>query len=372
MITCDHCGRDTPDEAFCTFCGAHRAAEVPSQASRPHRYAAHPGEHVSHPSIVTTLFPHLPSHRVHEFRWALLIGVAVIVGLVSGGLVVASILASALLVPILYLLYLYESQVYKHEPLPALGLSIVAGAVVGIGVTIIANVVLSQNPALVLHRNALFLGTTLVVPIIQEVLKPLPVLALRTRKHFSETIDGLVFGVAAGLGFAAAETIITYIKVISTLPLHTLSANWLFPVLSTSVLTPLLQGSCTGAIVASIWRLGRGRSSWIYAGAIPLALVAHIAFRLVSQVLANHGASSAVLLVWQAVVVVGLLVYIRYLVHAALLEEAGDLGLRLLICPGCRLQVTAASFCPHCGVAVTAGPRRVAPSLSPAEVTARA
>lgn len=359
MIPCEYCGRETPDEAFCTFCGAHRSAGVQNPRGRPHRYAAHPEEHVSHPSIVTTLFPHLASHRVHEFRWALLGGVAVVVGLVSGGLVVASILTAAVLVPVLYLVYLYESQVYEHEPLLVMGLSIGSGAALGVGVTLVADIVISQTPALLVHsRGDLLIASTVVLPIVQEVLKPLPVLALRTRRHFAETIDGLVFGVAAGLGFAAAETIIGYVKVISNLPMHTTSANWLFPVLSVTILTPLMQGSCTGAVVASLWRVGRGRSSLIYAAAIPAALVAHVGFRLVSQVLANQGANEAVLLVWQAAVVVALLVYIRFLVHRALLEEAGDLGMRLVVCRACRLQVTAASFCPHCGAAVTAGPRR--------------
>jgi len=60
---------------------------------------------------------------------------------------------------------------------------------------------------------------------------------------------------------------------------------------------------------------------------------------------------------FQAAVVGGLLVYIRHLVHNALLEEAKDFGFQIVTCPHCRHTVGAAGFCPVCGGAVTAGPR---------------
>ena len=47
-----------------------------------------------------------------------------------------------------------------------------------------------------------------IVPLIQEAVKPLPALALRHRPHFGETMDGLVFGIAAGLGFGWSSTLV--------------------------------------------------------------------------------------------------------------------------------------------------------------------
>jgi len=130
MTQCEHCGRDTPDEPFCTWCGAHRLGTGTDARARRKDYAAHTGEHVSQPSVVTTLFPHLPRHRVHEFRWGLVGGLAVVVALVGGGLIVAALLASAVLVPTLYLVYLYEAQVYRDEPAKVLGLTMAAGVAV--------------------------------------------------------------------------------------------------------------------------------------------------------------------------------------------------------------------------------------------------
>jgi RsiW-degrading membrane proteinase PrsW (M82 family) len=370
MTPCEHCGRDTPDQAFCVWCGAHRTAAIGNPQTRHHSYAAHPGEHVAQPSTITTLFPHLPRERVHEFRWSLLGGLAVVVVLVATGLIVAAILAAAVLVPVLYLVYLYEAQVYRDEPAQVLGLTIGAGVVLGIIVTIIADHLTSSSVLLEVHESVgLLLGTTLLLPVIQEVIKPLPVLVLRRRPAFQETIDGLVFGVALGLGFTAAQTIVDFSKVIADQPVHATSASWIFPVLSIAVLNPLLQGSCTGVITASLWRIGRGRRPAIAVLAIPLAIVAHVAFSLVAQVLSNHGVSPAIVIGWQVLVIIPVLVYIRFLVHHTLLEEAEDFGFHEATCPNCHRHVATAAFCPECGAAMSAGPRIPAADLTPADPT---
>jgi RsiW-degrading membrane proteinase PrsW (M82 family) len=360
MTQCEHCGRDTPDEPFCTWCGAHRVGATVDPRTRREDYAAQSGEHVSQPSIVTTLFPHLPRHRVHEFRWGLAGGLAVVVALVGGGLVVAALLAAAVLVPTLYLVYLYEAQVYRDEPAKVLGLTMAAGVVLGVVVTIIADAILNESSPLRLSPGAGFIvGSTIILPFIQEVIKPLPVLALRGQGKFSETIDGLTFGVAAGLGFAAAESIVQFSKVIATEPVHTSSANWLFPILGVTILTPLLQGTCTGVIVAVLWKPSR-LSNPLYMIGLPLAFGGHILYSAISQVLQDNNVSAAIILFFQAAVVAGMLVYIRHLVHSALLEEAKDFGFQIVTCPHCRQTVGAAAFCPECGGAISAGPRNAA------------
>jgi RsiW-degrading membrane proteinase PrsW (M82 family) len=360
MTQCEHCGRDTPDEPFCTWCGAHRVYAGADARTRRRDYAAHSGEHVSQPSVVTTLFPHLPRHRVHEFRWALLGGLAVVVALVGGGLIVAALLAAAVVVPTLYLVYLYEAQVYRDEPAKVLGLTMAAGVVLGVVVTIIADAILNESSPLKLSPGTGFIvGSCIVLPIIQEAIKPLPVLALRGQGKFSETIDGLTFGVAAGLGYAAAETIVQFSKVIATEPVHTTSANWLFPILGVTILTPLLQGTCTGVIVAVLWKPSR-LSNPLYIIGLPIAFGGHVLYSVVAQVLQDNNVNAAIILFFQAAVVGGLLVYIRHLVHSALLEEAKDFGFQVVTCPHCRQTLGAAGFCPECGGAVSAGPRNPA------------
>ena len=145
-MRCDHCAHDVPDGVFCTRCGAHQGTtqEVGDAKSRMHRYAAHPSEHVAQPSIFTTIFPHLGHNKIHEFRWAFAVGLAGILLLYIAGLITAAILVAAFLVPVLYLIYLYEAQVYRDEPALVLGFTLGGGIVVGIVVTVVANFI--YNP----------------------------------------------------------------------------------------------------------------------------------------------------------------------------------------------------------------------------------
>jgi len=89
------------------------------------------------------------------------------------------------LVPTLYLVYLYEAQVYRDEPAKVLGLTMAAGVVLGVVVTIIADAILNESSPLRLSPGAGFIvGSCIVLPIIQEVLKPLPVMVLRAGASF--------------------------------------------------------------------------------------------------------------------------------------------------------------------------------------------
>jgi hypothetical protein len=356
MTPCEHCGRDTPDEPFCTWCGAHRGYPAPHAARRPHRYAVHPGEHLAHPSIVSTMFPHLPSDRQHEFRWGLLAGLAAVVGLVAGGLVVTAIFAAAVLVPVLYLVYLYETQVYRDEPLTVVLSTLGAGAALAVVTLIVADHVIPTSSPLQIGRDlgAVLAGTVL-LPVVEEILKPIPAFVLRGVRRFDETVDGLAFGVAVGLGFAAAETIKQFYRVIAFHQTHSTAGGWLYPLLSAAVLTPVMQGSCTGLVTASLWKKGRRRA--LYALAVPLALAGHIGFTYVSWLIAHNGADQLTVLVWQAGVDAALLVAIRVLLHRSLIEEAHDLGFQTLSCPHCHRSVEAAAFCPHCGATTSTGPR---------------
>lgn len=365
-MRCDHCAHDVPDGVFCTRCGAHQGTtgELGDAKLREHRYAAHPAEHVVQPSVFTTLFPHLGQHKIHEFRWAFVVGLAGIVVLWIAGLITAAILVATFLVPVLYLIYLYEAQVYRDEPAIVLGFTIGGGAVVGLIVTLIERALFDpySNIGNPLHNAGIDVGTVLflglLVPVVQEVVKPLPAIFMTNRAEFPETVDGLVFGVAAGLGFSVAESLVAFSSALTSLPPHLAPGNWIYDLASLAVFQPLLQGSATGMIVAAIWRYRRGRLAGREIGGIAMAVLAHVAFSLGTQLLKDSSASPLFILVWQAVVVGALLIYIRYLLHHALLEEAAHMGFAETVCPNCHMHIVASGFCPNCGVALTAAPAR--------------
>jgi len=379
-VRCDHCAQDAPDGVFCTRCGAHqgKTLEARKAKSRVHRYAAHPGEHVAQPAVFTTLFPHLGQHKIHEFRWAFIAGLVGIAILYAAGLITAAILVSAFLVPVLYLIYLYEAQVYRDEPALVLGFTIGGGVVVGIVVTLFERVIYNPfsyppNPfgaASVSIGAVLILG--LVVPVIQEALKPIPAFFLPNRADFPETVDGLVFGIAAGLGFSLAETLIGFSAVLASLPPHVAPGNWIYDLATLAIFQPLMQGSATGIIVATIWRFRRGRLAGRELAGVAIAVVAHVAFSTGSVAMKELATNPLFVLLWQALIVGSLLIYIRYLLHFSLLEEAANMGFAETVCPNCHMHIVASGFCPNCGMALSAVPGSVRRSRRPrAEASAK-
>jgi hypothetical protein len=60
------------------------------------------------------------------------------------------------------------------------------------------------------------------------------------------------------------------------------------------------------------------------------------------------------------VIVAALLLHLRVMLHDALLDEAEGMGLRAVHCSHCGREVEAAGFCPECGAAVAASPRKTA------------
>jgi RsiW-degrading membrane proteinase PrsW (M82 family) len=358
-----------PNAVFCTACGAHQGSTGQSgdPRLRHQHYAAHPAEHVGQPTIFSTLFPHLGHGRIHEFRYAFLAALAVLTLLVATGFVVAALLGSIFLIPILYLVYLYEAQVYRQEPAIVLGLTVGGGLVLGFVVSIIADKLLQGSTEG--STASQVVGLTVILPIIQVILMALPALLLRGRPQFPETVDGLVFGVASGLGFSVAEGLVRFSSVFTSNNFQINSANWIGPMISVAVLIPLLHGSASGVAAASLWRADRrGRARLLGVFGVAVAILLSIAFYLVGELLQLNSASTLVVLAFQVLPVAELLVYARYLLHHSLLEEAAGMGFRPAVCPHCHRHVVAAGFCPNCGVAISAVPRSGAAIGGPAAV----
>src|SRR5207247_10561005 len=108
-----------------------------------------------------------------------------------------------------------------------------------------------------------------------------------------------------------------------------------------------------------------GRVAAAETGALAAAVVAHVAFALGPLLLKDMAAAQLFVLVWQAVVVGALLIYVRYLLHHALLEEAAHMGFAETVCPNCHMHIVASGFCPNCGVALTASPNALKRARKP-------
>ncbi|GAC1570967.1 MAG: hypothetical protein NVS3B18_03700 [Candidatus Dormibacteria bacterium] len=357
-VSCRHCGATAPAGIFCTYCGAVEDTDDQTGRLRLGQFAGRPNEHVGTPALVSTLLPHAGDRHGLPFRLALLVGGLVLLVLVASGLIVVAIPLAIVLIPAIYLVTLRRAEVYEKEPA---GLMAAAGAGGLIGGLVLSGVVrklIDPAPDGGLDIGALVV-LVLLVPLLQEVIKLLPAAAFLRNRHLGDTVDGLTLGVCAGLGFAVGEALISLGPAVVALPLRVPVAGWYAPVLEAAVLVPLMHATCAGILAGALWALRQHRVSALEWCAAAVALVGHVGFAALAHLDRSSTAIQLLVLLGQAALVVVLLLTMRLVLHAALLEEAAGLGLHRLRCHHCEREVVAGAFCPSCGASTARTARRV-------------
>jgi len=358
LMSCPHCESTVPAGEFCGHCGAHlRTADV----DRRHAFAAMPSEPVLHFNLISTLFPHLPHRGGGPFRWALIAGGLFVVILAALHLFAPATAAAAFLLPVLYLLYLYEVEVYADEPWLLVGATMLAGAVLGYAFTELAGGAASRIN-LAGDSGTGFALRAVASPLVgQALMLAGPLFLFVFRSRYREPLDGLTFGAASALGFSLASELAALWPVI-TGPLvgNGDPVDWALRLLRLGLLVSLVNASTTALITASVWlhRYDRRRSERAREVS-PLATVV-VAFgtQLVLGALTFAIPDLIVqVLVW-ALATIALMLYVRQVIHQALLSEgvAHEIGPDSQ-CPECHHIVPTMLFCPHCGAARAAAPR---------------
>ena len=358
LVTCPNCDMGVPDGDFCGHCGAHLPT---ASAGRHHAFAAVPSEPVVHLSIITTLFPHLPHRQGGAFRWALIAGVGLVVVATALRLFAPATAAAAILLPALYLLYLYEVEVYEDEPWIVVGATMVAGAILGYLFSAWTGGAVSRLN-ITGDRNGGFLLAGVVIPIVAQALMLAgPMFLFLFRSRFREPLDGLTFGAASALGFTFTSTLVQFWPLI-TGPLvgSDRPLDWALPLLRASILSPLVNASTTAVVTASIWlfrydrNLARGSWQASRRATLGVAFGSQILLGVVSFVVPEGLTEVAV---W-ALASVLLLLFMRLVIHQALMAEGAvhEIGPDAT-CPECHRVVPTMLFCPSCGVARTAATR---------------
>ena len=365
LVGCPVCGRDVPDGAYCGACGAHLTSQIGNSLHRHHAYAANPSQHIVHPSMVTTLFPHLP-HR-HRLPFQIAFGTTAVALLVLGLLRWSgpAIAVAALAVPLIYLLQLYEVEVYEDEPLLIIGATLVVGAIVGgvwahfTGPTITR--ILIENNSLGTTAGRLLEGGV-GLPLASQVLMLVGGLTLYLRRRYDEALDGFTFGVAGALGFTAASTIVNlWPELNQGFVSSATQTDSVLDALLRGVLTPFVNASLAGIILGALW-LGRGPTRRLPYHRLVVGLAPAIAVAVVTRVLlglesvifldtltgvAAAGAATILLMVW-----------VRFTLHYTLLAEAVEVPIGPDgPCSHCHHIVPRMAFCPNCGIATRATPK---------------
>lgn len=373
-MRCPQCGRDAPPGAYCGFCGAR----LPQQEGAPpphahdrrraHAYAADPRESLYAPALISTLFPHLPPRRAILARWLLIAGVILAVGVAVARFAPIALLLGAVLLPVLYLIYFYDVAVYEDEPVIVLAGTFVAGAVLGAALSLAFYRALIGQRALSLHAgpSAGYVTLTAVaLPLLGQLLMLIGPLALYViRPRFSDILDGLVFGVASALGFAAAQSVV-YAWLIITGPLQRGGGafDWTLPTLRVTLLTPLLYAGATGLICAALWlrrdpHVRQRPKSFVTS--LPFAIVAAAIGQVAPSLLTDLISGQVRSFIWYLLAAMAMLMLARIGLHLGLLEKGAeaDGNADLIRCPTCQRLTPDLAFCAECGMALRARPKR--------------
>jgi len=285
----------------------------------------------------------------------LLAGVALVVLLAGLHLFTPATIAAVFLLPVLYLLYVYEVEVYDSEPWLLIAATMVAGAILGFAFTSLTGGAIS-GLEISGDTGSSFLLAGVVIPIVAQALMLAgPLFLYFYRPGLKEPLDGLTFGAASALGFTLA-TMLTSIWPLLAGPLVGSGSpvDWSLRLLNSGILIMLINASTTSLVTASVWlnRYDLHRASRGWEASLLTTIVVAVAAQVILGILSVVVPDLVLKVGIHAVATAALLVYLRLVIHQALLAEgaAHEIGPDAA-CPECHRIVPTMLFCPACGVA---------------------
>lgn len=382
-MPCPTCSSDNPEvAAYCHKCGS--ALRAGAGATRS--YAVASSEGVRQFALISTVMPHTSRESADNYRWAMILASVLVVGATALGLLPVAVAAAALLVPLAYLVYIYDVNLWEDAPVAVvLGVFVVSGALALLVSLFFFDWVFAgqfqEFAAGGRARSGFDLGSILVpllvfavlLPVVSEVLRNLPGVVLARMPQFDDMIDGLTFGVAAGTAYAAVETLVLYRAVFTSGELRTTEglAGWIVVVVNLMVVKSLVYGTSTGIAVAAFSGKGEGYDGFtaFYLRNLAFACLANVAYWLGVRLLAYLPYGQALGLLWGFLVLAVLVVRIRVMMQAALLEAAVEDAAKAetssrevfveTFCPECEnMLLSGAQFCIVCGESVRAVSRQ--------------
>lgn len=364
-IVCNECHFEVPVLEFCVRCGDPLAEEKQARAAltgRRTQFAAFPDEHALGVHVVSTLFPQLPKADMATFRTVLIIGLLVIIGLAASGLFPLALLAAALLVPLMMVLYVWDVDVYEDEPLRVMAFTAAWGIVAGIVVGLLIRLLPTGANILGTPTGADVLGRSVLVPLASGLAMLAGPLILLPYKKFNDVLDGATFGATSAVSFTAA-LVISQGADLFTGGLRPAgdSLPWIVRLLTLGIATPLIAAGVIGAASGAWWLQHRAplrdRTKLGIVGQPIIATVAALLV-LIASALGGQFLPFLPALVWQAMLAVVALVWLRAVIHLGLLQEAAEIDVGPpIVCPHCGRMTPAHSFCGQCGSSLRAVPK---------------
>lgn len=367
-MPCRLCGHDVPAGRFCGRCGARLVRERGSGPDwlRVNAFVAAPGENVLQPSLVSSIFPHLPRRSQGTFRVGLALVLAVLVVCCVLHWYVPMVAVATFAPLLLFVIYLTETGVIADLSWRFWALTVVLGIAIGVGWALLTAAIVAESYSLGLGvevPTATLVRDALVIPFGGLLAMQLPTVLVRlTRPPFRESLYGFVIGVLGATVFAVTVTMVRLVQEIDAgITISDQSVTDLLIEAGVRGLTmPLTAASVSGLVGIALWYHRRPGASRIrhLAGVALVLVVAAAAYANVGLVEVLQIASDLQFLVHVALALAAVAA-LRVGLQVAVLHEPQDaLHPELpILCQGCGHVVPDVAFCPACGVASHAASR---------------
>ncbi len=378
-MECPRCGSEVPDVSqFCHHCGSGLRSADPG---RKKAYAARPDEPVASFRLVSTIMPQGSGQQPYTYKVAL--GVALLITVVTAalGALPVAIMVAAFAIPIVYILYLYDVNLWEDEPIPVVVAAfLLTGVLAGVFTWLWSDRIglsldtIGSNDAGPVGRDLLIL--LLLVPVVSVLIQQVGPLYLASRPRYDDLMDGFTFGVVAGVGFACFETLVLHWGWISGgfAGPGSGAGTWISIVVLQGFVKPLIYGSAAGLAVAEFSGLGEKYDGFTPRWVIGVlqAIVVNALFQGGVYLLGFVGGQGswigAVLgVIWGLLLLGALIVLVRTVLHKGLLEAALESAARggsnhasgeQAFCTRCEMPLLPHSdFCSACGNATRSVPK---------------
>ena len=383
-MDCSRCLSPVPDVAhFCHRCGLDL---VPGDTRGQRRFALAPDEPVASFALISSIMPREAGRHPQTYRTAFTITLVVaLVAAIFGALPIA-VLVAAFAIPIVYITYLYDVNLWEDEPLAVTGFAFALTGLLAALFTVLWTPLLPLTSTLRSPDGGLlagpqwvpFLIVAVLVPVVGEVIRQLGPVVLASRPAFDDLMDGVTFGVVSGVAYACFDTLVRHWALLTGGMVAPQPAQFASLVFLEGFVKPLVMGTATGLAVAEFSGLGRGYDGFTarYFGAVGLAMGANILFNTGTYLLGYVGTESLALVLqvlWGLLVLAVLILRLRVVLQTGLLEGAleaaakadhatdADMG----FCARCELPLLPGSaFCSACGVATRTWARQPASAVA--------
>ena len=384
-MECPRCRAELPEVAhFCHVCGQdQRSADF----ARRRSYAARPDEPVASFALISSIMPRGAGQRPQTYRIALTLALVVaLIAAIFGAMPIA-VLVTAFAVPVVYIVYIYDVNLWEDEPVIVTGLAFALTGALTVGFTVLWTYLRGPVPyGTTTFEGSLsaaptvgtFLLVALAVPIVGEIIRQIGPVLLAMRPEFDDLMDGLTFGVISGVSYACFDTMTRHWDLLTGGLQEQEPGLWVSLIFLEGFVKPLIIGTASGIAVAEFSGLGRGYDGFTprYFRGLGEAILANAAYQAGTYLFSFVGdATLGVILsiLWGLIILAILILRVRNVLHSGLMEAALERSARrsvagpsgeLQFCAQCEMPLLEhAAFCNVCGTAVLVQPKPAKPKV---------